>query len=104
MHFFITYGTDSFISTNSAERGAVEGIAYLPGTKTEAETIMRTINDSGQSHLHAEALIGDQGTEASFKALNGQRKRIAHIATHGFYQKEDESVPSLENVPCSEHC
>ena len=94
----ITYGTDSFISTNSAERGAVEGIAYLPGTKTEAETIMRTINDSGQSHLHAEALIGDQGTEASFKALSGQRKRIAHIATHGFYQKEDESVPSLENA------
>ena len=36
------------------------------------------------------------GTEASFKALDGQGKQLIHIATHGFYYMEKDSVRMRE--------
>ncbi len=72
-------------------RGALnDGIPYLAGTKSEAQNIVNTINNTSHKGMHAEALLADQGTEASFKNLSGQFKRIIHVATHGFYQ----SVPT----------
>lgn len=77
-------------------RGAVGSISYLPGTRTEAENVALTINEAAQNNLHAETLTAGKGTEASFKHLSGQFKRIVHIATHGFYQQrtgtEEKSI------------
>ena len=67
-------------------RGAMSGLAPLPGTKTEAEAIAKTINAT--TDMHADLRLGKDGTEASFKCLDGQHKQIVHIATHGFYNRE----------------
>lgn len=72
-------------------RGAMAGIPYLKGTKKEAEEITSTINAAHDPSLTARSLIGQHGTEASFKALSGQQKRVIHIATHGFYYSEAEA-------------
>lgn len=77
----------------------IDEYPYLPGTKTEAERIAQTINQAGYSNIHAETLMASQGTEASFKSLDGQFKRIIHIASHGFYQEEaSTNQQSLDNV------
>lgn len=81
-------------STEHKIRGAVSSLDYLPGTKTEAETIAKIFNSSNVGGLHAELLIGKNGTESSFKSLDGQHKRIAHIATHGFY--DDNEAPNTD--------
>ena len=71
-------------------RGAVSSLDYLPGTKIEAEAIAKIFNSSKAEGLHAELLIEKNGTETSFKNLDGQHKQIVHIATHGFY--DDNNV------------
>ena len=69
-------------------RWAVDEIKPLPGTKTEAEDIVKVINGQARNDFHAELLTGNKGTEASFKYLDGKRKRAIHIATHGFYHED----------------
>ncbi len=70
------------------KRWAIDEIKPLPGTKTEAESIAKTINDQHKKELHAELMTGKQGTEASFKLMDGKQKRIIHVATHGFYHEK----------------
>ena len=54
----------------------------LPGTREEAVAIKAQLDDiSVPSSLYTD----DLGTEASFKALDGQRTSIIHIGTHGFF-------------------
>ena len=43
------------------------------------------------AHYEKTLNTGDKGTEASFKALSGQRRSIIHVATHGFYWTGDEA-------------
>lgn len=69
-------------------RWVVDEIKPLPGTKTEAENIAKAINGQSRNDFHAELLTGNKGTEASFKFLDGKRKRAIHIATHGFYHED----------------
>lgn len=76
-------------------RGAISGLDYLPETKTEAEAIAKTINSSSAKRLHADLMIGKDGTETSFKSLDGQHKQIVHIATHGFYNADDTASDPL---------
>ena len=76
-------------------RGAMIGLDYLPGTKTEAESIAKVIKGAPNKGLHADLLLGKAGTEASFKGLDGQHKQIVHIATHGFYDAENTSTDAL---------
>jgi len=86
--------------TSQRLRGAVQDeYPYLPGTKTEAESIARTIHENVGSSLHVETLLGRKGTETSFKSLNGQFKRIIHIATHGFYKEAGTSERQSLNTP-----
>lgn len=66
-------------------RGAMRELEYLPWTKVEAEAIAQIINARATKGLHADLLLGKDGTEASFKNLDGQNKQIVHVATHGFY-------------------
>lgn len=83
--------------TVDALRWGLEGLKYLPGTKVEANNIVETINQADKQNFHAKAFLGADGTEASFKALDGQQTRTIHIATHGFYQKgksEDNDLNS----------
>lgn len=79
-------------------RGAVIGIPYLKGTKTEAESIVRTINNAARKDMHAEALLSERGTEAAFKSLDGKHKKLIHIATHGFYREDINSINTADDV------
>lgn len=84
--------------TRSAERkmrGAMSDLDYLPGTKTEAEAIAKVVNSANTKGLHADLMLGKDGTETSFKSLDGQHKRIVHIATHGFYNAADTASDPL---------
>lgn len=61
------------------QRGTV---AELPATKMEVDSIDRMM----KSRRYDVDMFSDTiGTEASFKALSGQRRNIIHVATHGFY-------------------
>ena len=61
-------------------------ITELPATKTEIDSI-KAIMD--MNNIAVASFAGTLGTEASFKALSGQRKNMIHVATHGFYGKSD---------------
>lgn len=75
-------------------RGVLRGIPFLPGTLTEAKLVGETLSQSKDSVLQATLLVGPDGTETSFKALSGKHKKVLHIATHGFYFSQKESVKS----------
>jgi CHAT domain-containing protein len=63
------------------------GVKDLPGTKLEATAIDKQLKAVKiDDILRTDSL----GTEASFKALSGQKKNLLHIATHGFYWTESD--------------
>lgn len=57
----------------------------LEATKKEIETIAEELKKDKISPLVIE---GNDGTEESFKNLDGQKKSIIHLATHGFFLKD----------------
>ena len=65
---------------------------YLEGTKREADMIAE---DMKRHSIPYNYYSGSEGTEESFKKLDGTRPKVMHIATHGFYYAEDEPVKSL---------
>lgn len=68
-------------------RGTVSELEPLPATKREIESIAGIVRNDVRTKR------GKEGTEASFKALSGQKKRIIHVATHGFYSEgKDKEV------------
>ena len=82
---------DFFFSVDSLDlRGMRDGLGAddLPATLTEASDIAGTMDEA---HYEKTLNTGEKGTETSFKALSGQRKRIIHVATHGFYWTGDEA-------------
>ncbi|MDE6741519.1 MAG: CHAT domain-containing protein, partial [Muribaculaceae bacterium] len=60
----------------------------LPGTRMEAENIAEALN----AH-NPKLIIGDEGIEEAFKALDGSGTNVIHIATHGFYNADEKSDP-----------
>ena len=70
-------------------RECVSGLVELPGTKKEVEQIGMIIRSKNLNHLTVDDYIGNKGTEVSFKSLSGKKKKIIHIATHGFYLSDD---------------
>jgi tetratricopeptide (TPR) repeat protein len=62
-------------------------VGYLPGTLHEADSIGEQLMQKG---IPTKMMIGYEGTEESFKALDGQDMSIIHIATHGFYIPEND--------------
>ena len=76
---------DTFIADSLQMRSGAE---ELPGTKIEAENIKRSLDAARVSN---ELYTDTVGTEASFKAMSGERIRTLHIATHGFYWTEREA-------------
>lgn len=60
--------------------------AYLPGTLVEANQVNAILKDAKKTQV--KLISGEHATETSFKQLSGQKNRILHIATHGFYYTE----------------
>lgn len=68
---------------------------YLKGTRREVDEVEQQLTRKNYS---VRKYIGSEGVEESFKALSGQKLRILHIATHGFYlPKEEQSANSTIN-------
>jgi CHAT domain-containing protein len=86
--------------------GSVKALPYLKGTAIEADSIVSLINDSHKAGMSARLYTGKAGTEASFKALSGQRKRVIHIGTHGSYatDKSDGYHSMLTHNSASRFC
>lgn len=74
------------------DRGALQHLSYLPGTKREARTVCQLFAHK----VHVDSLMAEGATETNFKKLSGQRVGLLHIGTHGFFrQPADISDPSL---------
>lgn len=65
------------------------GMQYLKGTLTEVKSIQSSFDNE---EIHTLVYTGREGTEASFKSLDGQSNKFIHIATHGFYYSDRDSL------------
>lgn len=54
----------------------------LPGSRREAESILRLFRDGGQ--IKATSYIGNEASEEAFKSLSGKSPTLLHVATHGY--------------------
>ncbi len=61
---------------------------YLEGTKREVDQIADQMK---QHQIHYQYYSGTDGSEESFKKLDGTKPKMMHIATHGFYLTEEEA-------------
>lgn len=77
----INYHSDT-INSNSATW------KYLPGTKTEVQTIQNILD---KKHQNVTVYSGDNGSEASIKKMSGNSPTILHLATHGFFYSSENS-------------
>lgn len=75
---------DSLTIDSLASRGSV---SYLPGTRHEAEFIGEQLM---QADIPTNLFMADEGTEEAFKALDGRRQNVIHVATHGFYFTDEQ--------------
>ena len=65
----------------------------LKGANDEAETIERILRQAGVKATR----YGAYGTEGAFKALNGHKISLLHIATHGFsYAVTEQDIPQID--------
>lgn len=64
------------------------GVRYLPGTKREVEEIQAILQPQ---KVTTELFSTTVANEEAFKALNGEKRNIIHVATHGFYWSEDKA-------------
>ena len=95
---------DNFVSSESVVRGMdiiyranVDSLSlrssfdYLEGTKRETDQIADQMK---QHQIHYQYYSGSDGSEESFKNLDGTRPKMMHIATHGFYLTQTEAKQS----------
>lgn len=76
------------VVTFRADRAAtVSGWNELPNTKVEIERIDKMCKEK---NLTTKVYIANAGNEESFKALSGKKTPIIHLATHGFFYKNEE--------------
>lgn len=74
-----TYAGLSWVADSTSSR---HGWAYLPNSKTETDLITNLL---AASKIDVVKYSGVEGTEESFKAIDGTRPSHIHLATHGFY-------------------
>lgn len=84
------HSTDDYVASRGfvADSTMRVGWNYLPATKSEVEMIARQMYEHG---IHPERYTETVGTEESFKALSGKQIPIIHLATHGFFLKDEEA-------------
>ena len=82
--------TDNYTPTRGfvADSTMRAGWNKLPATSSEISTIQSTMQANG---IETAVYTLDEGTEESFKALSGKKTPIIHIATHGFFYKDEET-------------
>jgi CHAT domain-containing protein/Flp pilus assembly protein TadD len=68
-------------------RGGRNGWGYLAGTNTEQTAIQQML---AANRIPPTVYNGAGGNEESFKALNGRKISILHLATHGFFIEDIE--------------
>ena len=64
------------------------GVVNLKHTLEEVENINEMMLNIG---ISSSLISGKEATEESFKNLSGSKKRILHVATHGFYWTETDA-------------
>jgi CHAT domain-containing protein len=69
---------------------------YLEGTKRETEMIAEGMKQYSVPYIY---YTGLDGTEESFKLLDGTKPKLMHIATHGFFLTEEEAKKSWLTSP-----
>lgn len=69
---------------------------YLEGTKREVDMIAKDMKRHNVPYVY---YSGIDGTEESFKHLDGTKPKVMHIATHGFFLTEEEAGKSKYNRP-----
>ena len=72
------------MSTRSGSGGSW---TYLPGSLMEINQIQGLLISN---RIPSRTKIGAEGVEEAFKALDGTRPDIIHVATHGFYREGDQ--------------
>ena len=82
----------AFNNDNRDIRNVEEGVPPLDGTEREADSIVNIINRNHDKNLHAVAYMEEEGTEAAFKSLGGKNQRLIHVASHGFFYNESDSL------------
>lgn len=84
------HSTDDYVASRGfvADSTMRVGWSYLPATKSEVEMIARQMYEQG---IRPERYTETVGTEESFKALSGKQIPIIHLATHGFFLKDEEA-------------
>jgi CHAT domain-containing protein len=60
---------------------------HLPGTEEEQKVIQKMLTER---RISPTVYSGNKGNEESFKALNGKKHSILHLATHGFFIEDIE--------------
>ncbi len=84
-----TYHHSGIRATRSiVDESLRSGVRYLPGTKREVEEIQAILHPQ---HIVTELFSTSVANEEAFKALNGEKRNIIHVATHGFYWSEDKA-------------
>lgn len=80
-----------FIDESSQARSSLMRNSFknLPYTKFEIENITNLLKDKNLGYKIYER---DLASEESFKNLSGKKNTIIHIATHGFYNKEKDTL------------
>ena len=79
------------------DSAARAGWSSLPATMSEVDAIAKMF----KSHdIDVNAYTDIMGNEESFKALSGKKTPIIHLATHGFFYKNEEvsKKPFLEQI------
>lgn len=86
------YQKNRFISRSVAKSSTRQGVQYLQGTKKEVDYINQLLHSNS---IQTKLYVGGKGNEESFKALDGEKNHILHIATHGFFWS-DEAAKSTD--------
>ena len=80
-------GTKSAVLVGFPDYGGTGKIPALPGTKKEVITIESLLKKSG---FNTEKLMEKQASEEGVKTISEKKPRILHIATHGFFLKDEQ--------------
>ena len=76
-------------------RGALSTYKYLRSTYAEAIYVDSLLR---KHHIETALLTDDDGTEQNFRQIPGKDVDILHIASHGFYEADNDN-PHAEDLP-----
>ena len=68
---------------------------FLPGTRSEAESISRMLSNH---NISCDLYVGAMGNEESFKSLSRNSPSVIHVATHGFYLEANNEQANTRGV------